>query len=228
MTLKKQAPVTGPIKAILFDLDGTLIDSERAAAQAVRECFSEWGIRIPAEEAGFVTGRTWQVSLDHFEARFGLPFSKAETERKLLQRFREILHGAIPEIPGAREAVQSFAKQFPLGLVSGSVRHDILVALDQLQIRDRFRVILGAEDYPRSKPAPDGYQKALKELGVSGNEAVVFEDSAPGIESAEACGMRVVAVTCTNAQDPIASRAHARAWRKVSDLRGLGPDWLKS
>ncbi|MGZ3687945.1 MAG: HAD family hydrolase, partial [Bdellovibrionota bacterium] len=107
-------------------------------------------------------------------------------------------------------------------LVSGSHRSEILWALDKLQIRSHFQVILGAEDYPRSKPAPDGYEKALKTLAVKPNRSLVFEDSTAGIRSARDAGTWVVAITGTNHFKQDTSEAHH--W--IPDLREVNVDWI--
>jgi HAD superfamily hydrolase (TIGR01509 family) len=86
----------------------------------------------------------------------------------------------------------------PLAIVTGSSRVEAAQALDALGLRDAFRVVLAAEDVPRSKPAPDGYLAAAAALGVAPPECLVIEDSAHGIAAGRAAGARVVAVSAGN------------------------------
>lgn len=189
---------------VLFDLDGTLIDSEPVAARVVLQCFKNWGIEVDPSHSQYVTGRTWKSALEFLAQQYPLPHSFDETMKQLLAQYRKQMEKELVMVPGAVEAVREAASVARLGLVSGSGREEIFFALDRLQIREHFEIILGAEDYPRSKPAPDGYTKALEFLkGSSSNSldtrnSLVFEDSTAGIESAKNAGISVVAITCTN------------------------------
>jgi HAD superfamily hydrolase (TIGR01509 family) len=127
-------------------------------------------------------------------------------------------------VPGAAQAVRALAELYPLGLVSGSRREEILWALDQLGVRSCFRIVLGAEDYPHSKPAPDGYLSAMKTLGSTGPGTLVFEDSSAGIASARAAGAWVVALTCTNHFQQSSLQAH----ETIADLSGVDPAWVQA
>jgi HAD superfamily hydrolase (TIGR01509 family) len=114
----------------------------------------------------------------------------AEVVRRMEQRYRERL----PLVPGAREAVERIADRWPLGLASSSNRPLIELALELAGIADRFRVIVSSEEVARGKPAPDVYLEACRRLGVEPARAAAIEDSANGIRSAKAAGMRVIAI----------------------------------
>ena len=126
-------------------------------------------------------------------------------------------------VPGAVACVRALAASMPVALVSGSSREEIEIILHGLGILGCFQFFLGAEDYPKSKPAPDGYQKAFRQLGVQGGESVIFEDSAAGIESAHAAGAFVVAVTGAAMPGQDLSKAH----RAVPDLTGIDAEWVR-
>ena len=118
--------------------------------------------------------------------------------------------------------MRSLVGHFQLALVPGSSRHEIHWAMDKIGIRDCFEVILGAEDYPLSKPAPDGYLKAMRLFKADAASTMVFEDSEAGIASARAAGLFVVAITSTNhfGHDTTSANLH------ISDLTTVNRQWI--
>ena len=211
------------IDTVIFDLDGTLIDTELAASNAVADCFKSWGIAISDEDSHYITGRTWDSALTYLCARHPIPVSREDAGRKMLDAYRSKLETDVLFVPGAAEAVRALAPHYRLGLVSGSFRSEILWALRKLDVLEHFGVILGAEDYPRSKPAPDGYLKALELFGAQARRGLVFEDSEPGIASARAAGLWVAAIHATNHFGHDTSAAHVT----IPDLRCVTPDWVR-
>lgn len=214
----------GPkIRAVIFDLDGTLIDTEPAAARAITETFQQWGIQVTHDDSTFITGRTWETAFQYLFKKYELPVPAQHASRLMIERYRDLVTNELFPVKGSAEAVKALAKEYPLGLVSGSYRSEILWALDRLGVRELFQVILGAEDYPRSKPAPDGYLKALDMMNVKGEQTLVFEDSEPGIAAAKAAGTYVAAITGTNHF----RHDHSAADLTVPDLSCVSPEWLK-
>lgn len=211
------------IKTILYDLDGTLIDTEPAAARAIDQSFKSWGIKIDPKDSKFITGRTWAVAFDFFFKKYAIPLEPLTAGEQMLEAYRQELQRELPRVPGGAESVRRLSTQYPLGLVSGSSRKEIFFALDQLKIRDHFKVVLGCEDYPNSKPSPDGYNEALKLLGADPKGCLIFEDSEAGIASARAAGAWVVAITSTNHFGQDTSGAHAT----IEDLSCVDLDWIK-
>jgi len=129
-----------------------------------------------------------------------MPLSEEQASQMILKRYKERMQKEISVVEGVLEAIRYFAEEekLKLALVSGSMRDDILWALAKLNVMDHFQIILGAEDYPQSKPAPDGYEKAMGILQVNPENCLVFEDSLAGIASGKAAGAKVVAITSTN------------------------------
>lgn len=211
-------------KTIFFDMDGTLVDTELAAAKAVEECFLSWNHAVKEEDRHFVSGRTWEMALNYLYDRYPPTVSRPEASEFILDSYRSKIESDLIEVGGARDCVRDLAKEYPLGLISGSHRREILFILEKLEIRDLFQVILGAEDYPKSKPEPDGYLKALQLIGGEPHSTLVFEDSAAGIASGLAAGMGVCAITSTNHFAENTRNAHYF----VPDLSGVNRDWVKA
>lgn len=182
------------VSAILFDLDGTLVNTEPCAVIAVIACFKDWGLEFPLHDSPRVMGRTWKAVFAEFKQEHDIPVSVDEACDIVTQRYLAILKDGLTIIPGSQSAVRVLAETWPLGLVTGSTREEIKYVGERLGILDQFKIILSAEEYARSKPAPDGFLKAAGLLGVDPAEVLVFEDSPSGIQSAQAAGMKVVAV----------------------------------
>ncbi len=214
------------IRAVFFDLDGTLIDSESQASEAVRQVCEEKGLKLPTFLLEKTYGKTWGAAFAEVASlhpEFARAFSGPEP---FVARYREILRSeGVRAIPGAVEFVQTVADAgLDLCVVSGSGRAEITHALKGLGILEIFggpssTRIFGAEDYARSKPAPDGFLKALAHVSLPPTETVVFEDSLPGVLSARAAGIRVVHVQAV-AWTKEEAQKHAQA--RIQDYR----DWL--
>jgi HAD superfamily hydrolase (TIGR01509 family) len=182
------------IDAVVFDMDGVLLQSEEVWDE-VRECFVlERGGRYDAEIQRAMMGMSspeWSRYL-HDEA--GVPDEpdeiNAEVVRRMLAAYREHL----PLIPGAVEAVRRLAARFPLGLASSSNRELIDTALDVAGLAPLFASTVSSEEVAHGKPAPDVYLEAARRLGVAPDRCAAVEDSHGGIRSAKSAGMRVVAI----------------------------------
>lgn len=222
------SPITEPvtltvIDTILFDLDGTLVDTELSAAKSIHACFKRWGVSIEESDAGYITGRTWNAAADYLFKKYKLPVSRDEACQLMIEIYRETLENDLVIVPGGAACVRALTSHgHSVALVSGSNRAEILWALDKLKIRELFKVILGAEDYPNSKPAPDGYLKALKMMGRDPRRTLVFEDSTAGISSALAAGAWVVAISGTNHFKQDTKHAH----HHIPNLNEVTPEWI--
>lgn len=211
------------IETIIFDLDGTLIDTEPAAALAVERCFKNWKLEIDPKDAAFVTGRTWANAFDYLLGKYKLPVTRELALDQVIDVYRQALEKNLPLVPGSIAAVKALAPHYPLGLVSGSHRREILWALGKMGVLTHFSTILGSEDYPASKPAPDGYLAAMKIMKTDGKHTLVFEDSTAGIESARTAGAWVVAITSTNHF----SQTTKKAQLEIPDLSPVTAEWVK-
>jgi len=182
------------IEAVIFDLDGVLLDSERlwdeAREQLARERGSRWHDNAQRDMLG-MSSPEWSRYMHDV---IGLPEPPQEISREVVERLAKLYREQLPVVPGAREAVERLAARWPLGLASSSNRELIDLALELLGVKHLFKATVSSEEVPRGKPAPDVYLEAARRLGVVATRAAAIEDSENGILAAEAAGMRVIAI----------------------------------
>ena len=200
-------------RAILFDLDGTLVDSERAYGEAMARALRRGlALEIRQQDRDFIVGRSWVAIHEHLCRVHRIPWSRdqliAATCAERAGAFADPVCGA-RVLPGALDAVARVA-HLPLGVVTGSSREEAAGSLDWLGLREAFRVVIASEDVPRSKPDPDGYLAAAAALGVAPADCLVVEDSTAGIAAGLAAGATVVAVAAGNFSGHDQSAAHRR------------------
>lgn len=187
-------------QAFLFDLDGTLVDSERETGEAMARALARGlGIQIEQYDRDFIIGRSWVAIYDSLKSRYAqLVWNREEMiSRTAMFRDEVFAEIGITVLPGARDVLR-LTKDRPRALVTGSSRVEATQVLPLIGPEAAFDVIFAAEDVPRSKPAPDGYQMAIARLGVEPHRCVVVEDSVAGIAAGRAAGCIVVAVRAGN------------------------------
>jgi HAD superfamily hydrolase (TIGR01509 family) len=182
------------IEAVVFDLDGVLLDSEQVWDDARRELARERGGRWHADAQRDMMGMSSPEWSRYMHETIGLPEPPDEINREVVERLEQIYRRRLPALPGAREAVERLAARWPLGLASSSNRELIDLTLDLLGVHDLFAATVSSEEVARGKPAPDVYLEAARRLHVIPRSAAAVEDSANGIFAAKAAGMRVLAI----------------------------------
>jgi HAD superfamily hydrolase (TIGR01509 family) len=197
------------VQAVLFDLDGTLVDSERETAEAMARALARGpGVHVDQADRDYIIGRSWIAIYDRLAARYALAWTRAEliaaTTAAREEVFAEV---GITVLPGAREAVARFA-HVGRALVTGSSRDEAAQALRALGLIGTFAPMVCAEDVARSKPAPDGYLAAVTGLRALAARCVVVEDSAAGVAAGRAAGCGVIAVRAGNFDQQDQSAAH--------------------
>jgi HAD superfamily hydrolase (TIGR01509 family) len=210
------------IDAVVFDLDGLLLDSEQVwdaeREQLARERGGRWHDRAQSDMMG-MSSLEWSRYM-HEQLGLAEPPEEinAEVVRRMAARYRERL----PLLPGAVEAVERLAGRWPLGLATSSNRQLIDLALELAGIDRLFRATVSSEEVARGKPAPDVYLEAARRLGVEASNAAAVEDSHNGILAARAVGMRVIAVP--NPHFPPNPEAVAEADVVLRSLHELTPE----
>jgi HAD superfamily hydrolase (TIGR01509 family) len=182
------------IEAVVFDLDGVLLDSEEIWDRAREELAHERGGRWHDQAQRDMMGMSSTEWSRYMADVIGLPEPPEEINREVVRRLTELYREELPAIPGAREAVERLAARWPLGLASSSNRELIDLVLELLGVEHLFTATVSSEEVARGKPAPDVYLEAARRLGVDPTTAAAVEDSQNGILSAKAAGMRVVAI----------------------------------
>ena len=211
------------VKALVFDFDGLILDTEEPVYQSWRELYEEHGEQLPFDRWIQIVGSS-NAAFDprgHLEARLGRPLSPEVLDRRIRRRTELVL--AEPVLPGvAQLADAALARGLKLGVASSSSCEWVGGHLQRLGLRDRFACVRCRDDVAAVKPAPDLYQSALDCLGVRPEEAIAIEDSPNGIAAAKAAGMWCVAVPNGITGGLDLSRADA----VLESLSGEGPESL--
>src|SRR5256714_2768132 len=184
----------GGVRAVIFDLDGVLIDSEERWARAKEALVRETGGRWKPEASRAMLGMSSPEWSRYLHDELGVPLDPEEINAAVVQRMLEDYRRDLPLIEGARDAVLRLAARWPLGLASSSNREVIDVVLEGAGLADAFAATVSSEEVARGKPAPDVYLEAAARLGVAPTNAAAIEDSTNGLLAARAAGMAVVAI----------------------------------
>jgi HAD superfamily hydrolase (TIGR01509 family) len=181
-------------EAVIFDLDGVLMDSEQrwneAKAALVRERCGRWREEAATAMMG-MSSPEWSAYL---RDELGVAMDADAISRDVVRRMQDGYRRELPLLPGAAEAVRTLAERWPLGLASSSNREVIDLVLELADFGDAFRVAVSSEEVERGKPAPDVYLKTARELGAEPARCVAIEDSSNGLRAAVAARMTVIAV----------------------------------
>jgi len=183
------------IAAVVFDMDGVLVDSEQRWDRARRDLVAETGGTWSDEATHAMMGMSSPEWSAYVRDELGVPLSAEEINARVVAHLLAGYADGLPLIPGAVDAVRrTAALGRPLGLASSSNREVIDLVLEQAGVANLFSATVSSEEVARGKPSPDVYLEALARLGVEPAAAAAIEDSSNGIRSAAAAGMRVVAI----------------------------------
>ena len=209
------------IRAVIFDLDGLLLDSESAWDGGRRALVAEHGLAWPAGATEAMLGMSSPEWSGYVQAALGVPLEPPEISRRVVAHVLRRYAERLPLLPGAEAAVERLAARWPLGLASSSNREVIERVMETSGWGAVFECWVSSEEVDRGKPAPDVFLEAARRLGVDPAEAAGVEDSHNGILAARAAGLRVIAIP--NHEFPPGAEALAAADVVLGSLDELDP-----
>jgi HAD superfamily hydrolase (TIGR01509 family) len=212
-----------PFSAVIFDMDGVIVDSEPRHEKAFLEIFKELGF---SETHGIhfpdYIGRSDKAVWVDFIARHQPPHSYEDLTAMKQNRFLEILRAEQPIFDGLPELVAKVAAKYPLAVASGSLHPVIDEVLVLKDLRPYFSAVVSIQDVARGKPAPDVFLRAAELMGKSPKECVVIEDSVAGVEAGRAAGMQVIAITNSFTAEKLSRADHiVKNYEEIERLLGV-------
>ncbi len=212
----------GPVRAVVFDMDGVLIDSEVIWRRVRADYAAERGQQWTEADQMDLLGR----STPDWSARMRLRLqithlSAAELAQEIVQRVLLAFAQDLPQRPGAAAALQALAARYPVALASGSPRVLVECAMASTGFGPYFQSILCGDDVQHGKPHPEIYLRSLQRLGTTGEHAAGIEDAPSGLRALRAAGMWAIAAPCP--EFPLDAAAQALAHAHISTLHDLTP-----
>jgi HAD superfamily hydrolase (TIGR01509 family) len=207
-----------PARAVVFDLDGVLVDTEAVNIGAARAGFAAVGFPLTHADEAAIVGRHPDDYVPILAERHGVP-------EELLPRLREVQnaayqrdHALVEPIPGSPETVHTLADRgWRLAVATSSGRGNALEILERIGLLQRLEFVLSKDDVARRKPAPDVYLRALERFALTPPDLLVVEDSPHGVAAAKSAGLRCIARQASY----VDADAVAQADRRIADLREL-------
>ncbi|MCG6915059.1 HAD family phosphatase [bacterium BMS3Abin03] len=185
--------INDDVQALIFDCDGTLVDSMPLHMKSWEKAFKFFNIRFDYDYLFSLKGMKELEIIKSYNKKFGTNLNPEETVNKKHNIYFKNINSVKPIEPIVKIATEYFGK-FPLAVVSGSVRDIVRKELEVIGIFHLFNTILTANDPFKPKPAPDIFYEAAKRLNVSPENCLVFEDGDPGLEAAVKAGMKMIDV----------------------------------
>jgi len=209
-----------PFRAVIFDMDGVIVNSEPHHERAFREVLHELGYpNLGGLTFSDYVGRSDHELLVDFIARHQPPQTLPELLALKRERVLEVLRDVNPIFAGLPELVEKLARQYPLAVASGS-EHPVIQAVLALRVlQPYFSAIVSSSDVKHGKPAPDIFLHTAELLGINPANCVVIEDSKPGVAAGVAAGMQVIAITNTHPASALKSATHvAHTYAEIDEL----------
>jgi HAD superfamily hydrolase (TIGR01509 family) len=209
------------VTAVVFDLDGVLVDSEQLWDRGRRELVTERGGVWHEDATRAMMGMSSPEWSRYLHDELQVDLEPAEISAAVVAKLEQLYREQLPLLPGARAAVLALAQRWPLGLASSANREVIDLVLELAELEDSFAATVSSEEVPRGKPAPDVYLEAARRLGVAPTDCAAVEDSTNGLRAAAAAGMRIIALP--NRTSPPAEDALQLADVVIGSLDELRP-----
>jgi len=212
------------IRAVIFDLDGVLLDSEALWDEVRRGLAADAAVPWPADATRAMQGMSTPEWSGYLAGTVGVPGGPEQLAGRVIDALAESYRHRLPLIPGAADAVARLAGRWRLGLASSSPRRLIDTVLAAGGMTDMFEVTVSTEEVEAGKPSPAVYLETARRLEVPPGEAVAIEDSSNGLRSAHAAGLIVVAIP--HADFPPADDALGLAAAQLDSLADVTPDLI--
>jgi HAD superfamily hydrolase (TIGR01509 family) len=184
-----------PVKAVVFDMDGLLVDTEVLYCDALSAQAAAMGHDLTMDVLKRMIGHSWAGSASVLREHFGAAFDTDALREGSITRFYELAEGGIALKAGVREVLETLqARAIPRAIATSSRRHEVEHHMGHHGLLEFFQAIVASGDYPRPKPNPDPYLLAAERLGVDPAHCLALEDSHNGVRAAHAAGMMTVMV----------------------------------
>lgn len=183
------------IKALLFDMDGILVNTEKVHQKARRLTYDHYKIDYNTIKHIPVIGRNTDAIFKDIEKVISFPVSLKEASRYKRDIFVSLINNdPIPPLDGIVDILNKYSKKLRIAIVSSSCKTNMEAVLRNSNLKDFFELIISAEDVTNCKPDPEGYKAAAKTFNLEPSECIVFEDSGVGIKAGKASGATVIGV----------------------------------
>lgn len=212
-------------EAVIFDLDGVLMDSEQLWNQSKHEVVSSAGGRWREDAPQAMMGMSSTEWAAYMHDDLGVALHRDKINHEVVRRMEEHYRAHLPLLPGAVETVKALARRWPLGLASSSNREIIDLVLGLAGLAEAFAATVSSDEVKRGKPAPDVYLEAARRLAADPSRCVAVEDSSNGLRAAAAAAMTVIAVP--NGHYPPEDDALAMAAAEVATVGDITPELVE-
>ncbi len=211
------------MEGIVFDLDGTLVDSEPLHGQAWLDILKTKGLSFDWDWFERWIGKSDRLLAEHVIEEHALDLAVVDLQKLKRAAYYRLVAQDLQLFPGVLEDLRFFSAQLPIALATSSSATDVEAVFAALPIAHLFRSIVHADHVlPNLKPKPDPYLLAAKNIGITPHNAVALEDSVAGVKSAKTAGMLTLAVTNSHSANDLAEADH------VFGSTAEAMDWLKT
>jgi len=195
-----------PVRAVIFDCDGVLVESEVLGLRALQMALRDAGLELPMESLTRFSGRSHHETLAELEQESGVSLLGSNLDERLQLHYMGLVRSSgLRPCPGIPEFIAALKqKNIPFTLASSGPRQKVLLSLRSVGLEPEFPDFISGDDVSRAKPAPDPFLAAAAILHINPSGCLAIEDSPNGIRSARAAGMQVVAVTNTYEREMLA------------------------